>query len=258
LEKFLDSAYANFRSAAEKLGSSNDFTGVLLLAETSKDNWFQRLTDYANGRELPYDKDISNWTFHRTKEDNSLYAISGASKDLLLIAGRQIVTREQLEVLALFTTESFKDDTPIKELIDDIKDKDSIPVIPWGFGKWMGQRGNLLNKMIKADKNTDFFLGDNGNRPLFLPAPMQFKLAQKQNISNLPGSDPLPFVSEFGRAGCFGTIILDTPAKETPAGHLKEMLRNPEKTFRDYGELERPYRFFRNQIASQLRKRFKR
>jgi hypothetical protein len=36
LEKFFDSAYANFKSAAEQLGHTNDFTGILLLAETSK------------------------------------------------------------------------------------------------------------------------------------------------------------------------------------------------------------------------------
>ena len=33
LEKFFDSAYRNFEAEAERLGTGNDFTGILLLVE---------------------------------------------------------------------------------------------------------------------------------------------------------------------------------------------------------------------------------
>ena len=257
LEKFFDSAYTNFKSAAGKLGHANDFTGILLLAETSKDNWFNRLSDYADGKDLPEGKNTGNWTFRRTDEIHSLYAKSGNSQNLLLIAGRQIGTGEGLEILALSIIERFKDGTPIKNLIEDIKDKDGIPVIPWGFGKWMGRRGTILNKMIETAKDSDFYLGDNGNRPSFMPLPSQFKLARDKNIHNLPGSDPLPFASEVGRAGCFGIIMPNELSEEKPAEYLREMLKEPGKILQNYGTLEQPYRFFRNQIASQLRKRTK-
>ena len=257
LEKFFDSAYANFKSAAEQLGHGNDFTGVLLLAETSKENWFQLLGDCADGEDLPEGKDTGNWIFRRTDENNSLLAVSGDSKNLVLIAGRQIVTGEGLEILALSTNENFKDGTPIKNLIEGIKDQGGIPVIPWGFAKWMGRRGAILNRMLETAKDSDFYLGDNGNRPFFMPAPSQFRLAQNKNITNLPGSDPLPFASEVGRAGCFGSFIPNELSKENPAEHLKETLRKPCKSLKVYGALEQPYRFFRNQITSQLRKKIK-
>jgi hypothetical protein len=255
LENFFDSAYANFKTAAEQLNHGNDFTGILLLAETAKENWFQRLTEYADGKNLPEDKDTANWIFRRTDEIFSLHPENGDTKNLILIAGWQIVTEEELEVLALATTERFKDGIPIKQLIEYIKDRGGIPVIPWGFGKWMGRRGTHLNRMLEAAQDSDFYLGDNANRLFFMPAPYQFKLAQNKTIPNLPGSDPLPFVSEGGRAGSFGTIVPKELSKEKPADYLKGILKKPGNTFQYYGELERPYRFFRNQIASQLKKR---
>jgi hypothetical protein len=191
LAKFFDSADANFKFGAALQNHGHDFSGILLLAETFKDNWFNHLADYADGKGLPDGKNTGSWMFSRTNENNSLLAKSGDSKNLLLIAGRQIVTSEGLEVLALFTNECFKDGDPIKKLIEDIKNRGGIPVIPWGFGKWMGKRGVVLNRLIESAKNPYFYLGDNGNRPLFLTDPAQFKLAQNKNIRNLPGSDPL-------------------------------------------------------------------
>jgi hypothetical protein len=257
LEKFFDSAYANFRSAAEQQDHRNDFTGILLLAETSKDNWFNHLADYADGKDLPNGKNTGNWIFSRTNENNSLLAKSGDSKDLILIAGRQIVTDEGLEILALITTARLKDGTPIKKLIEGIRIMGGIPVIPWGFGKWMGRRGTILNRMLEAAQDRDFYLGDSGNRPFFMPSPSQFKLAQNKNIPNLPGSDPLPFASEVSRAGSFGSTMSGELSEEKPAEYLSAMFKKPGKTRQDYGALERPYRFFRNQIASQFRKKTK-
>jgi hypothetical protein len=257
IDKFFDSAYANFKSVAERFNHSNDFTGVLLLAETSKENWFKHFADFADGIDLPEGKNPGNWTFRRTNENNSLIVESGASRILILVAGRQIVTGEGLEVLALFSTASFKDGNSIKNLIENIKDKDGIPVIPWGFDKWTGRRGYILIRMLEGATNSDFYLGDNGNRPFFLPMPSQFKLAQKRNILNLPGSDPLPFASEVSRAGCFGSFMQNDFSEAKPAEYLKNTLRNPDRAFRNYGKLERSYRFFRNQIASQIRKRLK-
>lgn len=257
LKKFFDSAYANFKSAAEQLGYDNDFTGILFLVETSKENWFQRLTDHADGKDLPGGKNTGAWLFQRTDENNVLLAESGYSKKLRLIAGRQINTSEGLEVLALSIAECFKDGIPIKRLIKDIIDKGGIPVIPWGFGKWMGRRGTILNRMLQTAKDSGFCLGDNGNRPAFMPAPSQFILAQRKKIPNLPGSDPLPFASEVDRVGCFGMMMPNEPSEKQSIEHLKEILNKPGKNLMNYGAFERPYRFFRNQIASQLRKRIK-
>ena len=100
----------------------------------------------------------------------------------------------------------------------------SIPVIPWGFGKWMGKRGDVLNRLIESAKNPYFYIGDNGNRPFFLTDPAQFKLAQNKDIRNLPGSDPLPLPSEVNKPGRWGFSISEHMDKSNPAAHLKEFI----------------------------------
>lgn len=257
LEKFFDAAYANFKSAAEQLSHGSDLTGILLLAETSKDDWFQRLADYADGNELPEGKDTGNWNFRRADEAHSLLAESGDSKNLILIAGRQIVAREGLEILALFTTERFEDGAPIEKLIDDIIDKDAVPVIPWGVGKWFGNRGKVVKKIIENHNNALFYLGDNGNRPVFWPQPKLFRQAGQRGIQVLPGSDPLPFVSESVRAGSYGFVMQTQIDFKESAMLIKQMLIDgANNALRVFGRLEKSHRFLLNQLRTQVRKRF--
>ena len=95
IEKFFDLTYSNFKSTAERIDYEKEFIGVLLLSETSKDNWFHRLTNYADGKGLQGKRKPGDWTFHKTEEDSSLYGKSTGSKELFVIAGKQIVTLEE-------------------------------------------------------------------------------------------------------------------------------------------------------------------
>ena len=141
LEKFLDAAYSNFQSIADRLSHGDKFTPLLLLTETAKDCWFDRLCKFADGKNTYRDRVIKKWEFHHTGESVSLSARSG-HKSLIIIAGRQIETAEGLEVLALSTTDNFGSGVPIIDLIKEVKEHDAIPVIPWGFGKWLGRNSN--------------------------------------------------------------------------------------------------------------------
>jgi len=255
LKKFFDAAYANFKSEADRLGYGDDFAAILLLAETSKENWFNRLGDYADGKDLPDNKKTGKWTFHRTGESCSLLARSKDDKVLFLVSGRQIVSAENLELLALCTIKSFEDGTPIIELIELIKEVEGIPVIPWGLGKWFGMRGNILSEYLKTLKDSKVFLGDNSGRPTFLPLPSHFQLAKKKGIHILPGSDPLPFATEYNNVGSFGFIIPGIISEDHPAKELKQTLMKPTLSIKSYGDFENSFRFFRNQIKMQLKKR---
>ena len=205
---FFESAFANFQSEAARMGQVDDFTAILLLTETSKDNWFERLASYASNKTTAETKTIPDWTFHHTDGNCSLCARGSEDQSLFLIAGRQIVTAEKLEVLALATDKKFKDGAPIGQVIQSIRDMGAIPVIPYGFGKWIGRRGKILRDLLKKTEITKLFLGDNGERPKFLPRSSHFKQAEKRGIRVLPGTDPLPFPSECRRAGSFGFSFL--------------------------------------------------
>jgi hypothetical protein len=138
-----------------------------------------------------------------------------------------------------------------------VKECGAVPVIPWGFGKWMGTRGKIVRDLLELARKTDIFLGDNGGRPAFLPRPVHFNSAESLGIRILPGSDPLPFSSEYWRPGSFGFLVEGAMNHEHPGKDLGYILLDPNTLPKPYGKLENPYRFFRNQIAMQIRKQLR-
>jgi hypothetical protein len=257
LNEFLDAACANFTTGAARLGHHGVFAAVLLLAETSSENWFERLTEAACRKHTFAQKPRENWTLHRTKESTSLSARRADFHRLFIIAGRQIVTAEYLEVLALAIDNKFEEGTPLEKLLAAVKQTGAVPTIPWGPGKWLGKRGDELRRLLDGSQSSGIFLGDNGNRPVFWPRPFHFTLAEKKGLKVLPGSDPLPFASEATRPGSFGCSIDGSISSDYPARDLQCILRDPETVLRAYGTLERPWRFFRNQLEMQIIKRLR-
>lgn len=256
LGRYLDAAYSNFRSEAIRLGHADNFTPILLLAETAKDYWFDRLRGFAEGSNLHRNDVIQKWKFHHTGESVSILASSGSSKGLIIIAGSQVETEEGLEVLALCTAERFRSGIPLINLTKEVKKHDAIPVIPWGFGKWLGRRGKILNNFLKTQKDSMIFLGDNSGRPSFLLFPHHFKVAKRNGINILPGSDPLPFATEYGRVGSFGFLLEEKISETYPAENLKQILMKSKLKLKSYGNFENPFRFFRNQLRMQIKKQY--
>jgi hypothetical protein len=256
LPAFLDSAFENFRGRAEKLGELKSFTAILTLAEQSGMERFQDLRNYADkGHEIG-SRTGDRWTLHHTDEDCSLFARSVYNNHgMFIIAGRQIVSAEDLELLTLCIDRSFKAGMPLQKLLREALRSDAVAVIPWGPGKWLGRRGALLKSILIDAEKPRFFLGDNSGRPVFWPRPSLFRLAESKGIRTLPGSDPLPFPSECGRAGSFGFSVRGTISPKAPALDLRRIVHDPAAHIVPYGRFERPAPFFRNQLSMQLMKR---
>jgi hypothetical protein len=257
LPRFLNSAYANFRDVAARKEACNGFTGMLLLAETARANWFKRLTTLADNGHTSETAPLGEWHLRHTAESCSLLVERRQNEHIFIIAGRQIVTAENLEVLALGTDAYFPDGAPITAVIEAVRASGALVAIPWGFGKWWGRRGLILKELLDKQESLDLFLGDNSGRPVFLRNPRHFKQAIKKGIQIFPGSDPLPFPSEYWRPGSVGLMIRAYISEKTPASNLKQILRDQAISIKPYGRLENPYRFLRNQFAMQLVK-FKR
>ena len=253
LQVFFDSALTNFKAEAARR-SVGAFTGLLLLAETAREDWFKRLNSYACEECLTESRIFKNWTFHSTNESCSLWARGHEDQGLYLIAGRQITTEENLEVLALATDREFEDGAPLEVLIKAVKSCDAIPVIPWSAGKWFGKRGRLLEDYLKQVDDSYLFLGDTGTRLSFWPNPSHFQLSANRGIGILAGTDPLPLPFEECRAGSYGSMIPEHLNSSRPSSHLKELLRHNKTTVVNYGNLERPFRFFRNQLLLRIKK----
>jgi hypothetical protein len=254
LENLLDAAYGNFKREAARHGKIDSFTGVLLLAETSSDHWFRRLRSYAERVKGVGKPAAGMWRFTML-DDCSISVQRSSGESLIVVAGRQIATSENLEVLALATDKIFSDGVPMRDVVELATDYGAIPVIPWGAGKWLGRRGALLKEFLEQTSASAIFLGDNSGRPYFWRNPRHFKLARGKGIRILPGSDPLPFPSEFWRPGSFGFTVPAIITLDHPATNLKAILRDPSMIPEPYGSPERLDRFCRNQLAMQLRKR---
>lgn len=248
LTQLLNSAFNNFAQVATKVDNNSPYSAVLFLAETSQDDYFNHLSALAkNGSELSPEFKIET-----TQEKCSIVLNHVTKGKLYLIAGRQIITAEKLEVLGLTTSHKIEDGKPIQNVINYIIDCGGIPVIPWGFGKWIGHRGKVLEDLLKKYEFPYLFLGDNSGRPRFWSNPHYFELARKEGIPILPGSDPLPFSSEFRRPGSFGFTVYGTLNNQTPAQSIKKILLKPSVEIRPYGLAETTYRFIQNQIIMQV------
>ncbi|NJO77653.1 MAG: hypothetical protein HC827_03445 [Cyanobacteria bacterium RM1_2_2] len=248
LDRVLDAALENFsRFGKPEAG----FQGVLFLAEMANQNQFEQLFQQS-GQEKGYM--VGNWTLYQTEESVSLSAVHISGQEIVILAGRQLVTAEKLEVLALITDCPFADGMPLEETIETILAADGIPVLPWGVGKWIGKRGKRLQALLQAQK-FPLYLGDNSGRPMFWFRSPYFQQAEAQGLRILPGTDPLPLASEFQRPGSFGFKTQGTLSRQQPGQAMKQVLMNPATAISPYGSLENPFRFLQNQLQIRAKKK---
>jgi len=214
--------------------------------------YFRDLLALSDKDQATQNKSLGEWQLFKTEESCSIEARSGEGASLFIIAGRQIVTQEKLEVLALLSDTQFKDGLALSKVVEEIRVAGAVPVIPWGVGKWLGQRGVLLSKFIETGLKSDVFLGDNGGRPTFWKHPAHFKLAQNKGLLVLPGSDPLPLSSEVERVGSYGFHLPKKLSSRQPAAELKKRLWAKPKSLTAYGSLQSPLAFLKNQVSIRL------
>jgi len=253
LPMFFDRAYTNLQEAARESGATGGFYGVLLLTEGAGEEAFTRFSGLAAAGAAS-DPGHGGWRFEPTAEDEAIVARNGG-RSLVLVAGCQVAAAEGLEVLCIGTRARTSDGRPIRDVLAFAREHDALPVIPWGAGKWLFGRAALLDRLIDGASGAELFLGDESGRPFFWTTPRHFARGSARGIRNLPGTDPLPFPHEAGRAGSFG-FRLDGPLDlARPASGMKALLRDPSREIATFGALEGALAFVRNQVGMQLRKR---
>jgi hypothetical protein len=142
-----------------------------------------------------------------------------------IFAGRQIVTRERLEVLALTIDAELADGQPIADVLQRIRDAGGVPVLSWAPGKWFFKRGEVMTKLIETSAPGDFLLGDTSLRPTIWPEPCLMSAAQKRGFSIVAGSDPLPVRGEEEIAGTYATVIEGNFDAAKPVSSMRALLK---------------------------------
>lgn len=248
-DAFFDSALENFRRGAIELGLSRPVTGCLMLAEPAMERFFLRWQRREDGVKHGV------WDFAATVDPAALVARRPSDGErLLVLAGRQVRTREGLEILALATAEEFPDGLPFDDALARVRWSGALTVLPWGFGKWAFYRGALVEQVVCRTEKPGLCLGDNAGRPAIAGRPRLFREAEARGIPVLPGSDPLPLPEHGSRAGAYGFLLEEGFEEARPVQSLRRSLRALTSP-RTYGRLRDLTDFCRDQLALRLQQR---
>jgi len=249
-ERVLDAAASNLEAAARRLPNRSQCVGVLLLAEMQGRDWFGRTRQRALDGEVR----VGSWSVSLAGDAETLMAQNGR-RPLLIMSGRQIVTAERIEVLALLTCRRFDDGLPFAETLEAIHSAGALVVLPWGAGKWFGRRGRLVRRALTGHTpSRPILAGDNGGRPWCWPRPRIFTMAESAGTVVLPGTDPLPLRDQANRIGSFGLVCEGSLPPQSPAAALRDRLieTSSHTASGTFGRPERVFRFLRNQIRLRL------
>lgn len=243
----LDAALGAFRAAA-RAARATTWRGVLMLAETADCDWFGDTYD-AHGAAF------GHWHVAPAEDDTAvLHATRGeAGGTLTIFAGRQAVTAEGIEVLALAMRAPFPDGRSLGATLRRAAAFGALTVLPWGAGKWLFARGRRVERALKAQA-PPVFAGDNGGRPSLWPEPRAFAVARTHGRGLVSGSDPLPLPGEERRVGSFGfRIALPKALAQAPFVARPVLVAAIERAAPDalvpYGRRDGGAGFLRRQLA---------
>jgi hypothetical protein len=249
--RMLDAAAANFAAAARAIQCEGRYQGVLCLVESAQERFIDGVRTRRAGR--VFRGKHGYWEAEQGDEPETLVVRCGCM-ELALIAGRQIVTRERLEVLALGTTARLRDGEPIEATLGAVLESGAAAVLPWGVGKWLGARGAIVARVLADPRWRDVSLGDNGNRLELGPEPSFFAAARRAGRAVLPGTDPLPLPGEEARVGSFGFAVDAALDPLRPTAALLAILKSTT-AFTKFGRRAGLPRFIGQQVKLQLKSR---
>jgi len=240
----LTAAARNFGRAARDVGAGR-WHGVLLLTEISGRDWFGSVAASSG------ETSIGSWSLTWSPDDPFGLRANGDGAAMTIVAGRQIVTAERIEVQAFGTRQPLADGLAARDTLSAVRSAGAVPALPWGVGKWLGGRGRLIDALLTEGANERLLAADIGGRPAFWTEP---RLAGRPHLPVLRGTDPLPIRGEEYRVGEFGSWI-DGDLEPTATALLSRLTEIKPAELRPYGRPETVGRFLRNQTLLRLRKR---
>jgi hypothetical protein len=192
---------------------------ILFLTESRGCHYFATLREHSTGAWAPppgaarpeVGGPLRGFRVAPTAEDCSLAVFVGESAEasLYIVAGRQFVSVDRLEVLALGLPPASQlnhledGSQSTRALIERLLAEDIAVVLPWGFGKWTGRRRRKVARLVSDPalrSHPLFFVGDIAARcwPWRPPS----RLAAGARV--LPGSDILPLPGAESELACYG------------------------------------------------------
>jgi len=237
-------AAKNLAALCDQNGKGNgDHTSILFLAERRDCNYFKQLVDSGNAG--------NGFEVGRYDEDGVVVIRGNGIGELLVIAGRQIVTKERLEVLCLTLDMEIADGSPIEDVLGSIVDQGGIAVLPWSPGKWFFERSKVIERLIASCPAGTFLIGDVAMRAGIWGEPRLMHEAKEQGISCVAGSDPLPFPGEEQKVGIYGIAMSGEFDYERPVISVRRMLRNEGRGITLVGQRDGLWSMIRRNVKAR-------
>ena len=166
------------------------------------------------------------YTIRATAGKAALLVRRGSEPAFYLLAGRQIVTSERIELLGLIMAGEVPDGVHARATLERIRAAGGIPVLAWAPGKWWFRRGRTVRALLNTSKAADFMLGDTTLRPTLWLTPGLMRRARRMGHRIVAGSDPLPFAGEERVIGTYGFSVPFVFDESRPADSLRDALQN--------------------------------
>lgn len=184
---------------------------AICLAERDGESFFQGLAQ--DEIRLPAER----WKITAWDPDGAIQVCHLPDRrQLWILAGRQSVAAERIEIACLFRDLPLEDGAPARDLIHTILAGGGLPALPWSPGKWMFQRGKIIRRLLEEFPPAQLAIVDTSLRWMGWPAPRVYSRARTAGRLILAGSDPLPFPGEEYLAGSYHTCLqIPAPAKES-------------------------------------------
>lgn len=220
-------AFDNFRRIERGCGPAGASGAIklLCLAERRDCRMFERLRE--GGKGVPLSR-------HRVEPGAELAAVvvrNAADETLHLVAGRQVATRERLEVLALGGDVGVPDGKDILETIGRVRDEGALPVLAWAVGKWTGRRAEVVRSVLGVESPATLYIGDSSMRPNGWPRPRLMREAAARGFAIVAGSDPLPFPGQEALVASYGICASGDFDERAPVAGFRQLLTTGRPQF---------------------------
>ncbi len=187
-------------------------------------------------------------------EDEDAIVLKGnAGIPLVLIAGRQIISEERVEVLALGRDLDIQDGFALRETLEQVLDADAVPCLPWSPGKWLSARGKLVRDSLQQFSARELLLGDIAMRPKLMPCPAIMNDGLRRGFRVICGSDPLPVKGEENMIASYMSAFEAEFDSSEPARFMRALLRNGEpQALPAFGGQSSLWQFFSRQLRNKF------
>jgi hypothetical protein len=192
---------------------------------------------------------IDGYTVQKTeKESLKLTPAEPGEAHLYIIAGRQLVSRENLEILSLASTYNAENRVQTAaDLIRAVSEHHGVPALNWAPGKWMFSRAHVVKQVLDQSTPRNLLIADSTMRPTVWPTPKLMKTAMKRGFKVIAGSDPLPFRREERLIGSYRFTVNGEFDPDSPASSIRSLLLDPQVEINRAGKRSGPILFAERQ-----------